>query len=234
MKTPPFADLPFRAASPAGLSAELNANGSIRRMDCADIILSNFLGNEAEGGLTNVHLRRLGETIESIPLLGPGSPASYQADDRGMTACGTWGDLKFQMRLTLAESATAWFWHVELENTGGAPVSCDLILTQDIALAHYGAVRLNEFYVSQYIDHAPLAHPLAGVAVASRQNQSMGGRCPWTVIGSLGKAVSYSTDALQFHGLATRTGGPPVALATGLEGKRLQHEHSLVAIQDEP
>jgi cellobiose phosphorylase len=166
--------------------------------------------------------------------MGPGSPACYQADARGMTACGSWGGIRFQIRLTLAESATAWFWHVELENTGSKPASCDLILTQDIALAHYGAVRLNEFYVSQYIDHTALAHPLAGVAVASRQNQSMGGRCPWTVIGSLGKAVSYSTDALQFHGLATRTGGQPVALATGLPGKRLQHEHSLVAIQDEP
>ncbi len=234
MKTPTLAEFPFRAASPSGLSAEINVNGSVRRMYCGDIILNNFLGNEAEGGLTNLYLRRLGDTIESIPLLGPSSPASYQADARGMTACGKWGDIRFQIRLTLAESATAWFWHVELENTGGAPVACDLILTQDIALAHYGAVRLNEFYVSQYIDHAPLAHPLAGVAMASRQNQSMGGRCPWTVIGSLGKAVSYSTDALQFHGLATRAGGQPVALATGLEGKRLQHEHSLIAIQDEP
>ena len=233
MKTPTPTVFPFRSASPAGLSAELNSNGSIRRMDCGDIILNNFLGNEAEGGMTNIHLRRLGETVESIPLLGPGSPASYQVDDRGMTARGTWGDLNFRLRLVLAESATAWFWHVELENTGTTPVTCDLILTQDIALAHYGAVRLNEFYVCQYVDHAPLAHPRIGVAVASRQNQSMGGRCPWTVIGSLGKAVSYATDALQFHGLATRAGGAPIALATGLAGKRLQHEHSLVAIQDE-
>jgi 1,2-beta-oligoglucan phosphorylase len=224
---------PFRATSPSGQSAEINANGSIHRMDCGDILLNNFLGNETDGGPTNLHLRRLGETIESIPLLGPYSSASYQTDARGMTACGTWGDLSFQLRLTLAESATAWFWHVELENTGSTPVSCDLILTQDLALAHYGAVRLNEYYVCQYVDHTPLAHPQIGVAVASRQNQSMGGRFPWTVIGSLEKAASYSTDALQFHGLATRAGGPSIALATGLEGKRLQHEHSLVAIQDE-
>ena len=109
---------PFRAASPSGLSVELNANGSIRRMDCGDIMLNLFLGNEAEGGPANIHLRRLGETVESIPLLGPGSPASYQIDERGMAARGTWGDLAFRLRLVLAESATAWFWHVELENTG--------------------------------------------------------------------------------------------------------------------
>lgn len=230
---PPSVVFPFRAASPSGMSVELNANGSIRRMDCGDIMLNVFLGNEAEGGPANLYLRRLGKTVESIPLLGPCSPAVYQTCGRGMVACRTWGDLVFRLRLVLAESTKAWFWHVELENTGTEPVTCDLIHTQDIGIAHYGAVRLNEFYVSQYIDHAPLEHPAKGVAVASRQNQSMGGRCPWTVIGSLGKAVAYATDALQFHGLATRAGGPAIALTSGLPGKRLQHEHSLVAIQDE-
>ncbi len=225
---------PVRAASPSGMSVELNANGSIRRMDCGDIMLNVFLGNEAEGGPANIYLRRLGKSVDSIPLLGPGSPASYQTNGNGMVAAGSWGDLAFRVRLLLAESAKAWFWHVELENTGTSAVTCDLIHTQDIGIAHYGATRLNEFYVSQYVDHAPLAHALTGVAVASRQNQSMGGRCPWTVIGSLGKAVSWSTDALQFHGLATRAGGEPAALTSGLPGERLQHEHSLGAIQDEP
>ena len=138
------------------------------------------------------------------------------------------------MRLVLAESAPAWFWHVELENTGNSGITCDLIHTQDIALAHYGAVRLNEYYVSQYVDHTPLDHPLRGSAIASRQNQSMGGRFPWTVIGSLGKGVAHATDALQFHGLATRAGGKPVALTSGLPSRRQQHEHSMVSIQDEP
>ncbi|MES2439341.1 MAG: amylo-alpha-1,6-glucosidase [Verrucomicrobiota bacterium] len=235
MKTPSAPTIfPFRAASPSGMSAELNSNGSVRRMDCGDIMLNVFLGNEAEGGLSNCHLRLLGETVETIPLIGPGSPASYQTDGRGLFGCGRWGDLAFRIRLVLAESAKAWFWHIELENTGAGAITCDLIHTQDIGIAHYGAMRLNEFYVSQYVDHAPLNHARAGRAVASRQNQSMGGRCPWTVIGSLANAVSWSTDALQFHGLATRAGGTPAALSSGLPGERLQHEHSLVAIQDEP
>ena len=225
---------PFRAASPSGMSVELNANGSVRRMDCDDIMLNVFLGNEAEGGLVNIYLRLLGETVETIPLFGPGSPASWQTDERGFFAHGTWGDIAFRVRLVLAESAKAWFWHVELENTGACAVTCDLIHTQDIGIAHYGAMRLNEYYVCQYVDHAPLEHPLTGVAVASRQNQAMAGHYPWTVIGSLVKAVSWSTDALQFHNLATRAGETPTALASGLPGGRLQHEHSLVAIQDEP
>jgi cellobiose phosphorylase len=232
--SPSAAAFPIQIASPSGLRIEVNANGSIRRMDHHDIMLNLLLGNETDGGLANIHLRRLGETAASIPLLGPHSPAAYETDAGGLRAWGQWGELVFRLRLVLAESAAAWFWHVELENTGPATVTCDLIHTQDIALAHYGAIRLNEFYVSQYVDHSPLNHPQRGTAIASRQNQSMGGHCPWTVIGSLNRGVSYATDALQFHGLATRAGGQPVALTSGLPGKRLQHEHSMVCIQDEP
>ena len=231
---PSSTSFPFRAASPSGMSAELNANGSVRRIDCGDIMLNVFLGNEAEGGPTNIYLRRLGETVETTPLLGPASTAHFQTDERGLLVSGTWRDLNFRVRLVLAESAKAWFWHVEVENTGPDSVTCDLILTQDIAIAHYGATRLNEFYVSQYVDHSPLEHSLTGTAIASRQNQPMAGRCPWTVIGSLRKGVSWSIDALQFHGLAARTGEIPIALTSGLVAERLQHEHSLVAIQDEP
>lgn len=223
-----------RIASPSGISIEFNANGSIRRMDHGDIMLNLFLGNEMDGGLTNIHLRRLGDPVETIPLLGPGSPASYETDPSGLFACGKWGDIAFRLRLVLARSAAAWFWHVGIENTGDSTVVCDLIHTQDIALAHYGAIRLNEYYVSQYVDHTPLHHPKRCCAVASRQNQSMGGRCPWTLIGSMGRGVAYATDALQFHGLVTRAGGKPVSLTSGLPGKRLQHEHSMVSIQDEP
>jgi cellobiose phosphorylase len=233
---PPVASgpaFPFTAASPAGPSFQLNSNGSPRRMDCGDLLINLFPGTEAEGGPANIHLRRHGPVAACIPLTGPCSPATWCFEARGMTGHGRWGDLVFRLRLLLAESAPAWFWHVELENIGGETVNCDLIHSQDIGIAHYGAVRLNEHYVSQYIDHSPLAHPARGVAIASRQNQSMGGQYPWTVIGSLGKGLAYATDALQFHGLASRTGEKPDALGKGLPGLRLQHEHSLVCIQDE-
>ena len=231
LSTPTF---PVRCSSPSGLSIEVNANGSIRRMDCGDIMLNLFPGNEVEGGPANIYLRRKGQQVESIPLLGPRSPASFQIDEQGLIANGEWQGLRFHLLLVLAQSAPAWFWHVALENTGPETVTCDLIYTQDLGLAHYGAVRLNEYYVSHYIDHTPLNHPQRGVALASRQNQSMGGRCPWTIIGSLGCGVSYATDALQFYGLASRAGLPPVGLTDGLPGARRQHEHSMAAIQDTP
>lgn len=211
----------------------MNANGSLRRMDHGDVILNLLLGNEIEGGPTNLFLRRLGDMPETTPLLGPNSPSCYTCDGLTFTAAGKWDELRYTVRLVLADSLSAWFWHVELENSSSEPITCDLIYTQDLALANYSAVQLNEYYVSQYLDHTPLLHPQHGVTVASRQNQSMGGRCPWTVIGSLGCGVSYATDALQFHGLATRAGGIPTGLTTGLPGMRHQHEHSMVCVQDE-
>ena len=230
----PTTEFPFSAVSPAGTGFQLNANGSVRRMNCGDILINLFPGNEAEGGPTNIYLRRHDDaSVEAIPLCGPCGIASWQFEARGMVGRGQWGDLAIRIRLVLAETATAWFWHVELENTGLAPVKCDLIHTQDIGIAHYGAVRLNEFYVSQYLDHSPLKHAAKGVAIASRQNQSMGGRFPWTVIGSLGRGVSHATDALQFYGFKSRAGASPAALGTGLPAVRTQHEHSLVSIQDE-
>ncbi|MES2982375.1 MAG: hypothetical protein V4727_08685 [Verrucomicrobiota bacterium] len=224
---------PFSVTSPAGLSLQLNSNGSIRRMECGDIHINLFPGNEAEGGPTNIHLRQLGETVESIPLLGPCSPAAWQFDERSMTGQGQWRNIAFRIRLLLSEERHAWFWHVELNNTGKESIRCDLIHTQDLGIAHYGAIRLNEYYVSQYIDHSPLTHPAKGVTIASRQNQAMAGRYPWILIGSLGSAVSYATDALQFHALSSRAGTAPAALATGLPATRLQHEHSMAFIQDE-
>jgi len=213
---------------------EVNSNGSIRRIDHSDIMINLFLGNEADGGPANIYLREHGATMRSVPMLGPQSPAVFDIHEGGYAACGHWNELVFRIKLVLAESAPAWFWHVEVENTGKTAVTCDLLFAQDLGLAHYGAIRLNEYYVSQYVDHTALIHGKHGVCVASRQNQSMGGRCPWTVVGSLRRGISYATDAMQFHGLSTRLGGSAQALADGLPGKRLQHEHSMACIQDEP
>lgn len=228
-------NFPFRLESPSGLIVQVNANGSIRRMDHRDIILNLFPGTEIEGGPANLYLRRQGvSAIDAMPLLGPCSPAAVRIDASGMVVSGEWQGILFRVALVLAQSAPAWFWHVVLQNTGKTVETLDLIYAQDLGLAHYWAVRLNEYYTSHYIDHTPLSHPKQGVVLASRQNLSMGGQNPWTVIGALGRGVSYATDAIQFHGLATRAGQVPVGLADGLPGTRRQHEHSMAVIQDAP
>src|SRR5262249_12402306 len=109
----------------------------------------------------------------------------------------------------------------------------DLVYAQDLALAPYGAIRMNEYYVSQYLDHTPLEHPARGVAVATRQNMAVGGRTPWTGIGSLRRAVGVATDAPPLHGPPARTGDGPAALEVrDLPRARRQHEHAMAVVQD--
>ncbi|MBV8806568.1 MAG: hypothetical protein JO042_16035, partial [Sinobacteraceae bacterium] len=220
--------------SRSGLRAQFNANGSLRRFDFEGICLPLFVGNELEGGPTNVYLRRHAKTVEWTPLLGPLSPTTFHTDPNSgmLIGTGSWLGISYSIALVLAQGSPAWFWHVQLENTHPTLQILDLTYVQDVALAPYGAIRLNEFYVSQYIDHTPLQLPGRGVMLASRQNQAVDGKHPWCLIGSLREAAAFATDALQFHGLATRAGSPPPGLAGELSGRRLQHEHSTVVIRD--
>ena len=63
----------------------------------------------------------------------------------------------------------------------------------------------------------------------------MGGRHPWAVIGSLGRAVSFATDALAAARPRDARGRVAAGLsAPMLPGRRRQHEHSMAVIQDAP
>lgn len=223
-------------ASRSGLRAELTASGAIRHFDCDGVALALFAGNELDGSVGNIFLRRFGDVVEWTPLLGPSSPTKRwrQASDRALVGTGEWRGIRYAISLVLAQGAPAWFWHVRLENGGVTTQQLDLTYAQDLALAPYGAVRMNEFYVSQYLDHTPLTHSERGLLIASRQNQAIEGRHPWSLIGSLRSGASFATDALQLHGLATRRGADPAGIMGELPGRRLQHEHSLVAIRDTP
>jgi cellobiose phosphorylase len=226
---------PVRLGSPSGLAVQANANGSIRRIDHRDVIVNTFLGSEIEGGPANLFLRRRGADIEWTPLVGPRSPGAIRLDAGGLEVVGEWCGLRFRVSLVLAAAAAAWFWHVEVANAEHGAATIELLYAQDLALADYALVRLNEYYVSQYVDYTPLVHPEHGTVLAARQNLSIGGRHPWIVIGSLARGASFCTDALQLHGLATRAGGAPVGIeAARLAGVRRQHEHSMAVIQDAP
>lgn len=216
----------------AGLRVTLNANAALARIDHADITLTLYRGNVMESGVSNLWLRRLDGGTRHLPLLGPASGGAIEDDAQGYTLRGRWQDIAWRVSLRLARAAPTWFWHVTLENLGDAPAELDLMHAQDLGLGQYGFLRTNEYYASQYLDHAPFRHARHGWCLATRQNLPMGGRHPWCLLASLGEAVSYATDALQFHGYASRAGDTPPALRVGLPGTRLQHEHGLPALQD--
>lgn len=227
---------PWRLQSPSGLAADVNANGTLRRIAHGAVAVNLFPASEIEGGPANLFLRRLDTAALSwTPLLGPCSPLAIGGGADGVFAAGTWQQVCIRASLTLAASAPAWFWHVHLANRGDTAITLDLIHAQDLGLAPWGAIRMNEYYVSQYLDHVPLEHPAHGWMVATRQNQAAEGRHPWLILGSLGHASSFATDALDVHGRTTRAGGVPAGIgAARLPGKRRQHEHAMVALQQAP
>src|SRR4030095_11667872 len=166
---------PLRVASPSGLAMQINANASIRRIDCRDVMLNAFLGNELEGGPGNLVLCRRAQRIAWIPLLCARSPAAVHLDETGLDVRGEWEGVRFHVSLRLAEAAPAWFWHVQIENISATAAAFDLLHVQDVALADYGTVRLNEYYASQYVDYSPPAHTSRGVVRAIRQTLSIAG-----------------------------------------------------------
>ncbi len=216
------------------LQAELLPHGALLRLQAHGVMLNLFPANLMEGGPANLWLRRHGAaTVEAVPLLGPNSPLQ-PVDTAGAVAwaaAGSWQGLALQLQLRLSAAEAAWFWHLEVQNTGSTPQRIDLLMVQDVGLEPLGAIRLNEYYVSHYLDLSPLPHPQLGVLLAARQNQPVEGRFPWLLCGALQRADSYATDALQVLGLAQRNGGAPPALQQGLPGTRLQHEHALLALQ---
>ncbi|HEY1891933.1 MAG TPA: hypothetical protein VGG63_16115 [Steroidobacteraceae bacterium] len=223
-------------SSHAGLRAEIAANGAVRRLDCGPTTLTLFIGNEVETGPANLFLRRRGSKSDWTALLGPDSPTRFAASaaQSSVAGRGDWQGIQYAISLVLAADAPVWFWHVQLTNTSSEPQELDLTYAQDLALAPYGAVRMNEYYVSQYIDHTPLTDPRHGILIASRQNQAADGRNPWCLIGSLRRTISFATDALDFYGLASRAGEPPCGILDDLPGRRLQHEHSMPVLRDAP
>ncbi|MFO1338738.1 MAG: hypothetical protein U1F53_10980 [Burkholderiaceae bacterium] len=231
-----------RIASPSGLAASFNDNGSLRELRYgADLCLHLFPGNTLEAGSTQLVLRRwdgpaaAGAPDRVLPLLGPHSPARWFAGGDRCVARGEWDGLAFELSLVLAAGAPVWFWHLGLQHARGTgPVTVDLLLQHDLALAPHGALRLNEYYVSHYIDFTALAHERHGSLLAVRQNQAAAGHHPSALLGSLRRAVSWATDAAQVLGAGHRFDEPPQAWRQGLPGRRLQQEQAMAALQDAP
>lgn len=220
--------------SRSGLRWLANANGSLRRIDYGDVTVNLFVGSEVEGGVSNLYLRVLRDDgVRWAPLLGPGAKGTVSVASGRIVAAGEWEGLRYRAVLRLADDSPTWIWRLVIDNRSSRAARVDLMFVQDVALAHYAALRNNEYYMSQYVDVTALDHPERGVVLGVRQNLPMGGRNPWLLLGSFARATSYATDALQFYGLETRAGREPVALASErLPGVRLQHEQSVAVLQD--
>ena len=173
-----------------------------------------YPANALADGLAGLWLRRRDDSGgRLISLLGQNTPTGPVADDISPAdRSGTWGDLAVSVSLRLSERQPAWFWHVTVSDRTD-PVEVDLVHTQDVALAPLGAVRTNEYYVSQYLDLTPVEAPGHGRRIGVRQN--MPGPTPWLLVGSLGRAGRWAP---------TPSSSPVADVPRGHAVARTQHQ----------
>ncbi|MCK6256429.1 cellobiose phosphorylase [Fictibacillus sp. KIGAM418] len=193
------------------------------------IMINQWQSNPIDGALNNLYLRiHSGDSIQYFPMLGSHSNSKVSHSASQVIWEGKSADVHYKVTFSLT-SQGVWFWEVETEGKG---VDIDVIYVQDIGLADKGAVRTNEAFVSQYIDHSVYEDEEKGYVVCSRQNQPNSGGFPYLQQGSLTKATAFSTDGYQFFGLSYKeTNEPEILKKEKLENKVYQYEFGFTALQ---
>jgi len=206
-------------------------SGDIREITYKNTLINQWVANPVDGSLNQIYLRLHGEDgIKAVPLTGVHAPSrvSYSASKVHWT--GTVDGLQYEVTFHLSES-DIWFWEVQVT---GHDAEVDIVYGQDLGLADKGAVRSNEAYISQYIDHAVFANGDKGYVVCSRQNMPQQGAFPYLQQGGLTPVAGFSTDGFQFFGLSYKETNVPEALNQDkLPSTVYQYEFAYTALQSE-
>ena len=134
------------------------------------------------------------------------------------------------MQLVLHPELPVLYRICRVKNIGPKTVSIDWLSGQDIGLADPGALKSNEAYVCQYLDHKIAVHPIAGKTILSRSN--LHPKNPFSASFCLQGAKSASTDGYQFFGTTSKLTGEPAALGfQSLEDRVKQYEFAYAALQ---
>ncbi len=208
--------------------------GDVFQLTHKDLMINQFTGNPMDGSMNNIYLRVYKENKPiSVPLLGVQSKSSFSAwkspenEVKRLRWSGSAFGVDYSVYLWLA-TESIWFWSVE---TDSGEEDIDLIYTQDLGLANKHAVANNELYACQYLDNQIFENE-NGFVVCSRHNESA--TKPYLQQGLLlGKAIGYSTDALQFFGTSFKQTNFPQGLEGSLQNKNNQQEQTLIALQTE-
>ncbi len=225
---------PWVLAANGGLRAIVVDGGALASLGTDRLELVQHAASAFEAGLLQLWVRDRGSG-GSWPVLGAGSGSRAGLEGGALVVRGGAvdhdGALSWHVTLTLVGDRPAWAWHVEVVNEGPAPRDVDLVHGHDVALAAPGALRTNEYYVSQYLDVTPLHGEGFGTALAVRQNLPQAGLHPWCVLAATSPVVAWATDAIDVHGWSARAGRPAGGPPGDLPSRRRQHEHTLVTLQ---
>ncbi|MDO3408669.1 cellobiose phosphorylase [Saccharibacillus sp. CPCC 101409] len=194
-------------------------------------MLNQLLSSPLDGSLNNLYLRIHQESgISFFPLLGIRSASKVRFGAKRVVWEGSAAGVDYSVTFAVTDRGV-WFWDVTARGEG---VNIDLIYGQDVGDADPGAVRSNEAYLSQYIDHTVFDDGDKGYVVCSRQNQPQGGMFPYMQQGSLTRAAGYSTDGFQFFGQSYKETNVPESLTRGqLANEVYQYEFAYTALQSQ-
>ena len=227
----------FHSISNGHLTLDFSEQNVLHTIKHGTVMLNLYSPSEFESALSNIYLRTHNEdTIEFTPLMHFNKAMRTYRNEAGLVVWETKTDaFCASVIISFAVDSGKLYFTTSVENVSASTMAYDLVFGQDVALADEGAVKSNECYVSQYLDHQVFETKEEGYVVCSRQNlpQSTGNPC--TQIGSLtDKVVGYSTDGYQFFGKNYRFEAQPEALfQEQLENFKLQFEMGYIALQTE-
>ncbi len=217
------------------LVLEFNEDHILRAIRANDIMISQFETPCGEMAISNIYLRAYkGAQLVVTPLLFSNSSIETFHQKGSVSWKTETEQFIATVTVSLASAESVYFYTVDIESKLEAPFSYDLVYGQDLSLADAGAVKTNEAYCSQYLDHQIFDTEQAGYTVCSRQNLPMSTGNPSIQIGCFDKIVGYSTDGYQFFGNSFKVDGEiAVLMKPSLANKRYQYEMAYVALQTE-
>jgi cellobiose phosphorylase len=221
-----------RITTASGVSITALPGGCLYSIERSGVQLNQVRSSPVAGGIGRMFLRVFEPAgIRPVELIGPNATSAFAAAPDRFSWRGSTDNLQFLV--TCQTKGDAWFFHVQIENQQSSPVTCDVVLLQDVGLAATAQVRNSELFTSQYLDHSVQAHPACGYVIMTRQNlQQLGNSHPWLMQGCLEGCVGFSTDGFDFFGASSKATGIPTALAREVIGTSVrQYETAYIAIQ---
>ncbi len=230
----------IRLSNGPGLAILLHPNGAPYAFRHGRTLINRALVSSAEMGWFRL-LARLtpldGGASEVLNLLNPVTSQTFgQASPEACQWAGISHETEVRVTLQLAPDSLSWTWTIDSINRGNVPKTLEIFYGQDLGLGDESAVRNNEAYLSQYLDHHIEDSSTFGPVLMTRQNMPMDGdRHPWIAQGCRERTAAYCSDGFQFFGLPAKSGEDPLALTgTGLPSKVRQFEFAYVGLQSKP
>lgn len=210
-----------------GLAIEFLESGNIRDIYKGNVKIKQIFSNNLENGANNIYLKvEKDGNISVTPLMGPNTPSKFFIGKKSAMYKGEFKGVNYSVLVTVNNDSL--FFTVDLKQTPQTVAT--VYYGMDVSIADGGAVKNNEAYVCQYIDHKAYLGE-NGYVVCSRQNQ---GQASYLEQGSFSKVVSYSTDGFDFFKESYKRTNIPAALYDKTLSNRVyQYEFAYVALQSE-